>query len=203
MRRASNGASQENASRERLLDEAIGEFASRGFASASTGRIAERAQLNRQLIYYYFGDKQGLYEAALARAFERARGLWVELEGETYVERLARFVRTLAEPEAMQWRRMMFWDALQGVASRDDRVDIDVVTREGWLYGLDQVREAQDQGILDSSLDTEMLTLALTGLAHIPHTFPQVTKGVTGSLPWEDGLVDRYVEFLEAFLGRR
>ena len=48
-----------------------------------------------------------------------------------------------------------------------------------------------------------MLTLALTGLAHIPHTFPQVTKGVTGSLPWEDGLVDRYVEFLEAFLGRR
>ncbi len=52
-------------------------------------------------------------------------------------------------------------------------------------------------------LNTEMLTLALTGLAHIPHTFPQLTKGVTGSLPWEDGLVDRYVEFLEAFVGRR
>ena len=55
-------------SKSRILAAALGEFADRGFAGARTQRIAEAAGVNKQLLFYYFGSKQGLYEAVLAEA---------------------------------------------------------------------------------------------------------------------------------------
>jgi TetR/AcrR family transcriptional regulator len=47
-----------------ILKAARVEFGSRGFAGARVDHIARRAGLNKQLIYYYFGSKAGLYRAA-------------------------------------------------------------------------------------------------------------------------------------------
>jgi AcrR family transcriptional regulator len=52
-------------SKERILLAAVAEFADRGYAGARVGRIAESASANKQLIYYYFGSKDGLYGAVL------------------------------------------------------------------------------------------------------------------------------------------
>src|SRR5690349_13074074 len=49
--------------RRALLDAARREFADKGLAGARTVEIAERAGVNKQLISYYFGGKQGLYDA--------------------------------------------------------------------------------------------------------------------------------------------
>jgi AcrR family transcriptional regulator len=52
------------ATRQRLLEVAIGVFAARGFDGARTRDIAEAAKTNIVSIAYYFGNKQGLYHAA-------------------------------------------------------------------------------------------------------------------------------------------
>src|ERR1700729_3608573 len=59
-------------SRQALLDAALEEFSRRGFAGARVADIARRAGVNKQLINYYFGSKEGLY-LALQRA-------WLERE---------------------------------------------------------------------------------------------------------------------------
>lgn len=51
-------------SRQIILTAARTEFGEHGYAGARVGRIADRAGLNKQLIYYYFGSKSGLYAAA-------------------------------------------------------------------------------------------------------------------------------------------
>ncbi|MBA3524945.1 MAG: TetR family transcriptional regulator [Geodermatophilaceae bacterium] len=53
--------------RQALLDAARAEFAAKGLAGARVGAIAERAGVNKQLISYYFGGKDGLYQAILDR----------------------------------------------------------------------------------------------------------------------------------------
>ncbi len=53
----------------RLLRAAKKEFAEKGLMGARVDEIARRAKVNKQLIYYHFGDKDGLYLAALEHAY--------------------------------------------------------------------------------------------------------------------------------------
>src|SRR5438105_11847996 len=64
-----------------ILDAALREFAQESLAGARTDAIARAAGVNKALISYYFGGKDGLYRAALDRVFrELARVLGEVLE---------------------------------------------------------------------------------------------------------------------------
>ena len=52
-----------------ILAAARDEFAEHGLGGARMDRIAERAGLNKRLIYYYFDDKEKLFEAVLEQAY--------------------------------------------------------------------------------------------------------------------------------------
>src|ERR1044071_2184602 len=54
------------------LAAALREFATFGLEGARVDRIASRAGVNKQALYYYFGNKEGLFRAALATVYERA-----------------------------------------------------------------------------------------------------------------------------------
>jgi AcrR family transcriptional regulator len=54
--------------RARLIAAAIAEFADHGLAGARVDRIAAAAVANKRAIYDYFGNKEGLFDAALIRA---------------------------------------------------------------------------------------------------------------------------------------
>ncbi len=56
-----------------ILAAARDEFAQAGLGGARVDRIAERAQLNKRLIYYYFGSKDGLFLAVLEAAYADIR----------------------------------------------------------------------------------------------------------------------------------
>jgi TetR/AcrR family transcriptional regulator len=64
-------AGAEPDSHHRLLDAALQEFASRGFAGARVDRIARNAQVNKAMLYYHFGSKIRLYRAALEAVLGR------------------------------------------------------------------------------------------------------------------------------------
>lgn len=59
--------------REDILAVASIEFAEQGFSGARVNIIAERTQTSKRMIYYYFGDKAGLYKAVIARTYETTR----------------------------------------------------------------------------------------------------------------------------------
>lgn len=54
-----------DATRARILDVAIREFAALGFNGARVDTICRNAAVNPRMIYHYFGDKAGLYVAVL------------------------------------------------------------------------------------------------------------------------------------------
>lgn len=56
-----------------ILQAAREEFAAHGLAGARMDRIAERAELNKRLIYYYFGSKDDLFLSVLERAYADIR----------------------------------------------------------------------------------------------------------------------------------
>jgi TetR/AcrR family transcriptional regulator len=68
------------ATRARILNVATREFANKGFEGARTDDIADRARINKRMIYHYFSSKEQLYLAVLEEAYERARSAEQKLE---------------------------------------------------------------------------------------------------------------------------
>lgn len=66
--------------RARILNVATREFANRGYEGAKTDDIADRARINKRMIYHYFSSKELLYLAVLEAAYERARSAEQKLE---------------------------------------------------------------------------------------------------------------------------
>jgi AcrR family transcriptional regulator len=145
-----------DATRARLLAAAADEFASHGVAGARVDRIAKAAGANKQLIYAYFDNKDGLFDAVLAKhcgALAEA----VPFDAQDmpgYVGRL--FDYALEHPEVY---RLVNWAALERPAA--------VAAFEQDSYGakLKSISSAQRAGRLDSSFAPADLLALLMGIA--------------------------------------
>jgi AcrR family transcriptional regulator len=59
--------------RARILEAATREFARYGLGGARVDRIAASAGANKRMLYYYFGDKDALFQAVLEHSYESIR----------------------------------------------------------------------------------------------------------------------------------
>jgi AcrR family transcriptional regulator len=67
-----------------ILAVATREFARFGLSGARIDRIADQTRTSKRMIYYYFGNKEGLYVAVLEEAYRNLR----EIEGGLVLEGL-------------------------------------------------------------------------------------------------------------------
>ncbi|PZU90681.1 MAG: TetR family transcriptional regulator [Chelatococcus sp.] len=59
--------------RRNILAAAKSEFVENGLSGARVDEIAARTATSKRMIYYYFGDKEGLYRAVLETMYDRIR----------------------------------------------------------------------------------------------------------------------------------
>ena len=92
--------------RQEILDAATVEFAALGMGGARMEAVAERAGVNKRLVYYYFDSKENLFLNVLEAAYANIRGAEAELhlgdlEPSIAVRRLVEFTwgYYLAHPE--------------------------------------------------------------------------------------------------------
>ena len=144
------------ATRARLVAAAATEFARHGVAGARVDRIAAAAGANKQLIYAYFGNKDGLFDAVLAKHCG-ALAEDVPFDADDmpgYVGRL--FDYALAHPEIY---RLVTWAALERPAS------VAAFERDSYGAKLKAISQAQKAGRVDSSFAPADLLALLMGVA--------------------------------------
>ena len=81
--------------REKILRAGTREFALKGLDRARMERVAERAHVTKTLIYHYFGNKDGLFQAVIESAYQALRAaqqdlMLRELEPTEGLEKLVR-----------------------------------------------------------------------------------------------------------------
>jgi TetR/AcrR family transcriptional regulator len=155
------------ATRAALLAHAVAEFADRGYDGARIDDIALSAGINKRMIYAYFGDKDGLYRAALdaslsgvlevAQEGEVAPGTSLRARAEAIVRRF--FEHLSAHPEAV---RLLAWEAL----SRERRGRRILLRR--LETGLEPLRSIVRRGVLEGQfregLDPRVFVLTVDAL---------------------------------------
>src|SRR5580704_16247307 len=171
-------------SRRALLDAALEEFSLRGFAGARVADIARRAGVNKQLINYYFGSKEGLY-LALQRA-------WLDRE-ESFAppevplpDLVVRYLLdALADPRSL---RLLLWRGLADDSAPDSRPDR--------RTDLDRVGRRQAASEVAADLDPAAVLLAGMGMVAAPIAMPQVARELFGVDPSSAEFRERYAEQL-------
>jgi len=80
--------------RRNILEVATEEFALNGLSGARIDEIAARTRFSKRMIYYYFGDKEGLYLSALENAYRLVREgeAKLDIEGLAPMEALKKLV---------------------------------------------------------------------------------------------------------------
>ena len=191
-RSPADGERQRDAERSRqaLLDAALDEFAEHGYAGARVADIAQRAGVNKQLINYYFGSKEGLYLAV--------QQAWLDREADftppdlpladLVVRYLADAVR---DPRAL---RLLLW---RGLA--DDGAPGGSRSRQP---DLDQVRARQAAGEVADGLDPAAVLLAGMGMIAAPLAMPQVARELFGVDPASEEFLTRYGEQIRRIVTR-
>ncbi|SHF43280.1 TetR family transcriptional regulator [Streptoalloteichus hindustanus] len=159
------------ATKARIFAAASAEFAAHGVAGARVERIARAANANKQLIYAYFGDKEGLFNAVLQHALRELADAVPASGGdvEDYVDRL--FDYHAEHPEVC---RLLLWEALE---YGDRPVPSEPERTAHYQDKVDAMATADRTG---DALAPDVLTLLLLGLVGWPNAVPQVRRMLLG-----------------------
>lgn len=160
--------------RETLLQAGRAEFAEHGLAGARTDRIASSAGINKQRIYAYFGNKEGLFTAVIAEAHDELLDVIPIPTDGTRAAKLAEYVTSVAtfHREHPELLRLLQWEALQ-VGSG---AELDQERTRKYADKVTAFAEALD---LDHAQAAHVL-LATIGLAAWPIAMPQLTRLILG-----------------------
>jgi AcrR family transcriptional regulator len=157
-------------SQQAILDAALGEFAQHGLAGARVDRIAERAGLNKRLLYYYFTSKDDLFLAVLEGAYADIRAAekqlrLLELDPPQALRRLIEFTWNyyLEHPEFIT----LLNSANLHQARHLDRSERVREMNSPLIQTLGEVLErGRKLGILRGGVDPVQLYISIAGLAY-------------------------------------
>jgi TetR/AcrR family transcriptional regulator len=161
-------------SRDRILAAAMAEFADHGLSGARVDRIAERAGANKQLIYYYFTNKDGLFDAAIkamAARFNQVRSTIPIAPA----DRMAAYFKATTQDVTIV--RMLQWEALSIGESDAVEEDARSAHMREVVTGL---KADQKAGRIPADLDCGQLLLSFQALSAHPFAFTQMTRFITG-----------------------
>jgi TetR/AcrR family transcriptional regulator len=178
----------------RILEAAKAEFGAKGFAAARVGDIADAAGVNKQLISYYFGGKEGLYEELTSANMQRLVSL---SDPEQPLDEVVReFVKTSVTDPDMA--RIFLWENFSDDGANDTE---GAEGQQDFMRGqVEYVRARQAAGDLPDDLDPGQLLLILISAASAPLAFRQVAKAISGQDPTSESFIDAYAEQLSRLL---
>jgi TetR/AcrR family transcriptional regulator len=153
--------------RARILEAAVLEFSANGMAGARTEQIAEAAGVNKALLYYYFSNKQALYDAAFESVANRVMATGMAAMGAecSAGERIVRF--TLSHFDRIHSQRA-FQSLLQQEMIRLHRGEenaiaarVEKVFRPGLMRMRQVYAEGRDSGELIAVDEMQVMYAAL------------------------------------------
>jgi TetR/AcrR family transcriptional regulator len=179
--------------RERILSAALKEFAAKGFAGARVDVIARRADINKRMLYHYFGNKEKLFRAILRQKIAERRA-WADNLPSDPAERLPFWFQTGCDDA--DWIRLLEWEALQNDGQKviDEKERLAVAV--DWVKRL---RQRQERGELSAEFDARHLALAMQSLTMYPLAFPQLTRFIMGRTIDDPKFQRDHVAFLKKF----
>lgn len=179
-------------SQKRILQAASKEFANKGFSGARVDDIAKRAGINKQLIYYYFENKEKLYTLVLEDLHGRAEG-WIDESPDEPGENFKYWLNLHAKDPT--YLNLMIWEGLELKAKSIPAEDI---RRASYQKSVEKIRTKIGPTFWPKDLNPEHALLTWICMIVTPFAVPQISYLITGMLPTDPRFLESRAEFFEA-----
>ncbi len=189
---------------QRLLDAATELAVEQGFDACGLREIAARADVSSGMIAYYFGDRQGLYEAMFQRAIDRVSNQVTILLGDEqrhWHDRLDELVRIHIEAIAADpWLPKLIISEV--LAKKESSIKKKIAGHIGqgpMQLMIGWIEEEQSRGILRANLDARLLAMTIASLAVFPFLMLPILGDEIG-ISLDDGFPARLIEHSQRLL---
>ena len=189
-----------------MLDATTELAVAHGFDACGLREIAARADVSPAMIAYYFGDRQGLYEAMFQRVFDRvSRQVRALLDGQVGegADRLDEFVRIVVSAIAADpWLpKLIVWEILPGGDS-SLRDHLGTQVGDGPLSLMIRwLEEEQASGLLRRDFDPRLTAVTIASLSAFPFLILPILGDKIG-LRLDDEFPERLIEHNQKVLAR-
>lgn len=147
-----------------ILRAAEQEFAQKGFYGARIDSIAENADINKRMIYQYFGNKQELYKQVLtsvySRLTDREMGLLSQdIDG---VDAIRKIIRLYFEflRDNPSYVNLILWENLNR-GEYVQQTDITGIKASAFEKIRQIINDGKKAGVFRKSVDTEQVILSI------------------------------------------
>jgi len=148
--------------RKRLLDAGLKLFANRGYAGTAVQDITEEAKVTKPTLYYYFGNKEGLFQALVDQAMdERLRLMRRAAPPEkATVDQLTGIIAALTDFARRQpdLLRLCFSIAFAAEGEFPSGFKKYSKMRESYLFVREMIQLGLDRGVLNLAFNADELT---------------------------------------------
>ncbi len=140
------------------------EFAAKGFFGARVDEIAAKAQINKRMIYAYFGDKEELYNQILLNAYSKMEEVENDLvkqnlQGTELVEKIIStyFDFLYNNPNFVS---ILMWENLNK-GNYLKKIENTMIERKTISYFINAIENGKSCGIFNNSIDSYQVVLSM------------------------------------------
>jgi TetR/AcrR family transcriptional regulator len=183
-----------------ILAAAIAEFSEKGLGGARIDAIAERAGINKRMLYHYFGDKDALYARALREIYDGIRTAERALKLES-MDPVAG-IRQLA---TFTWRYFLAHPEFLSMLATENLNRASFLRRTPWASRVNSplvellggiLRRGEESGVFRPGLDPVEVYVTMTGIGYF-HLSNKHTMTVAFARDFDDpALLDRWGEHM-------
>lgn len=151
-------------SKEQILQAAEDAFAEKGFYGARVDEIADGANINKRMLYAYFGDKEALYKQVLFRVYARMEAVEKELtshaySGEQLIREIIKVYFAFLKTDK-NFVRILMWENLnQGRYLQE--MESDRIKRSTIQYFVSELESGKAKGVFRTDMDPWHTALSL------------------------------------------
>lgn len=157
--------------RQLLLNAALKRFADHGYAGTSVQDIVDDARVTKPTLYYYFGNKAGLYQALVDYAYDERYRLIIEAEsrGANFKEKSLEIYNAIFDflHKNREVMRIAFFTVFAAPGEVPEEIKYKEKGNRNLEFVQKMVKRAQDLGELRRDLTPHDVAMTFFGLMNV------------------------------------
>lgn len=168
MSKASDSGKQVNV-RQRLLDAGLSCFLAEDYHRVSMRRVATLAETNMSMIYYYFGNKEGLFEEVLRSWLQPMIDDLQPAEKDAFPKSFEAFFQMYYRSAMVHPRfPLIILSSLNSPKAPGSRFLCEKILERGRQSGLRWAEHMKESGEIAQDIDPELLRITVVSMAMLP-----------------------------------